>query len=151
MKKGLIIVNIILILLSLIGMIESSKLEGTKKIGIGVSFLPFWMSALVGFLAIILLINLLIGRFRYENRPVFQKENLSRVVLLTIALGLYIFLTDIIGYTISTFLFLFTTILILKRYSIIKVLFSAALFTFILYGIFKLWLETPLPTGLFGI
>lgn len=151
MKEGLIIVSIFLILLSSIGMIESSKLERTMKVGIGVSFLPFSMSALVGFLAVILLISHLMGRFHYEDRPVFQKENLSRVILLGIALGIYIFLTDIIGYAISTFLFLFTTILILGRYRIIKVLISAALFTFILYGIFKLWLKTPLPTGLLGI
>jgi len=151
MKKGLIIVSIFLILLSAIGVIESHTFGRRIKVGVGVGFLPFWMSALIGFLAVMLLISTLKGRFGYENQPVFQKANLPRVIVLTTALGLYIFFTDIIGYAISTFLFLSTAIFILGRYRIVKVLSSAAVLTFIVYVIFKLWLKTPLPTGLLGI
>ena len=151
MKKGLISISIILIILSSLGMIEATKLDRTIRVGVGAWFLPFWMSVTVGFLALMLLINTLRGRAESQNMPVFQKENLSRVIFMVITLAIYIFLTDIIGYMVSTFLFLFTSILILKRYRLTKILFSAALFTFVLYGIFKLWLKTPLPTGFLGL
>ena len=151
MKKGLIMTSILLIVLSSLGMIESSKLERTMKVGMGAWFLPFWMSAIVGFLALMLLISALRGKTEPQKMQVFQKENLSRVIFMGIALALYIFLTNIIGYTVSTFLFLFASIFTLRRYRFTKILFSAALFTFILYAIFRLWLKTPLPTGFFGI
>lgn len=151
MKKGLITVTFILMAMALLGMIESSKLERTIKMGVGIGFLPFWMSAIIGFLALMLLINVLRGKIVFEDRPVFLKENISRVIFLVIALIFYLIFIEIIGYAISTFLFLFITIFILKRYGIISILFSSGVFTLILYTIFKLWLKSPLPTGLFGI
>ena len=151
MKKGLIGVSIVLIVMSIYVMVESSRFERTMKMGIGIGFLPFWMSAIIGFLALLLLINIFRGRITFEDKPVFPKENFFRMVSMVIALILYLISIDIIGYMISTFLFLFATIFILQRSRLIYVLFSAAVFTSILYGIFKLWLKSPLPTGLLGI
>lgn len=151
MKKGLIVTSIVLMFFSLIGMLESSRLQRTMKMGIGIGFLPFWMSAIIGILALILLINAIRGRYIHQDVTIFHGNSSLRVLFLAIALALYISLIDVIGYVSSTFLFLFFSILLLKRYRIINVLISAALFTFILYAIFKLWLKSPLPTGLIGI
>lgn len=151
MKKGFIAVSIVLMVMSIFGMIQSSMFERTMKLGIGVGFLPFWMSAIIGFLAITLLIKALRGKMPYEDKPVFPKEGISWVVALAIVLIIYLILIDVIGYLTSTFLFFSITIFLLQRHKIINILLSAALFTFLLYAVFRLWLKSPLPTGFLGI
>ncbi len=110
MKKGLITVSIVLILMSIYIMIESSMLERTMKMGVGIGFLPFWVGALMGFLALMLLIMIFRGKIAFEDKPVFPKESVPRVISLVIGMILYLILIDIIGYAISTFLFLFSAI-----------------------------------------
>lgn len=151
MKKGLIIVSIILMGMSLLGMIESSRLERTMKMGIGIDFLPFWMCAFIGILALILLITALRGKISGADKPVFPEENMPRVVLMAILLLAYLLAFEIIGYVWATFLFFVAMIFLLQRSRIMGGVFYGAVFTFMLYAIFKLWLKSPLPTGLFGI
>jgi len=151
MKKGFITASIVLIVMSIYIVIESSQLERTMKMGVGVGFLPFWMGVIIGTLALALLIFVLRGKIAFEDKPLFVKESLSRVVPLVTAMILYLIFIEIIGYTISSFLFLFATMLLLRRSGIINILISAAVFTAFLYAIFKLWLKSPLPTGFLGI
>ena len=151
MKKGLIIISIILMVFAVLGMIEASQLERTMKMGIGISFLPFWISALIGILSLTLLISVLRGKISEPKTPLFPRENVPRVVVVTSALLGYVFFLETIGYIISTFLFLWITILILQRKKVMSSLFFGALFTIILFVIFKVWLQSPLPSGLFGI
>lgn len=68
MKKGLIISCVILIALSAYGFIESSRLERTMKMGIGIGFLPFAMSLAIGGLSIALLVSILRGRAEIKSR-----------------------------------------------------------------------------------
>jgi len=151
MKKGLIIASIILMGMALLGMIESSRLERTMQMGIGIDFLPFWMSAFIGILALILLITALRGKIKEPDQPLLPKENIPRVILVVIALLAYLILFETIGYVLSTFLFFVATIFILQRSRMVNIIFFGALFTFLLFAIFKVWLKSPLPTGLFGI
>ena len=137
--------------MALLGMIESSRLERTMQMGIGIDFLPFWMSAFIGILALILLITALRGKIKEPDQPLLPKENIPRVILVLIALLVYLILFETIGYVLSTFLFFVATIFILQRSRMMSIIFFGALFTFLLFAIFKVWLKSPLPTGLFGI
>ena len=151
MKKGLIAISIILMGFSLLGMIEASKLERTMKMGVGIGFLPFWMCAIIGVLAIILLVKVLRGKISDADKPVFPKENMPRVLFMAILLLAYLAVVETIGYVWATFLFFVAMIFILERSRILGGLFYGAVFTSILYAIFKLWLKSPLPSGPFGI
>ena len=151
MKNGLILVSIFLIVMSFLGMIESSKLHTTVKMGVEIGFLPFWMSAIIGLLALLLLINILRGKLTVPDKAVFPKENFHRMIFLVVSLTLYIFLIDRLGYLISTFLFLFTAMYLLRRDRIVKIIFTSSVFSIALYAIFKLWLKSPLPVGFLGI
>ncbi len=151
MRKGLIIISIVLMGMAVLGMIEASQLERTMKMGIGISFLPFWMCAFIGILALMLLISVLRGKIKEPETPLFPRENIPRVVVVTAALLGYIFFLEIVGYVITTFIFFLITILILERKRVPSTLFFGAFFTVILFVIFKVWLQSPLPTGLFGI
>jgi len=150
MKKGIIIVCLVLMGVSVLGMVESSRLERTMKMGIGIGFLPFWMSAIIGALALALLVKVHRGKITYEDKPVFPQGGIPRVVSVAIALIAYIILIEVIGYVSSTFLFFVTTIFILQRSRVMIILFFGVVFTSLLYVIFKVWLKSPLPVGVLG-
>jgi len=150
MKKGIIIVCVVLMGMSVLGMVESSRLERTMKMGIGIGFLPFWMSAIIGALALALLVKVRRGKISHEDRPFLPQGSIPRVVSLAIALITYIILIEVIGYVPSTFLFFLTTIFILQRSRVMMIMFFGAVFTSLLYVIFKIWLKSPLPAGILG-
>jgi putative tricarboxylic transport membrane protein len=151
MKKGLITVSLILMGLSLYGIIESSRLERTMKMGVGIGFLPFWMSVTIGSLALVLLVKILRGKMQVADKPIFQKERVSRVTTLVVLLCGYLLLIEGIGYVPSTFLFFSATIFVLRKGRIVNTLLASGGFTLLLYAIFRLWLKSPLPTGFLGI
>ena len=151
MKKGLTIISIILMGFSLLGMIEASQLERTMKMGVGIGFLPFWMCAIIGVLACLQLVNVLRVKISGADKPVFAKENMPRVLFMAILLLAYLAVFEIIGYVWATFLFFVAMIFMLERSRLLGGVFYGAIFTSILYAIFKLWLKSPLPTGFFGI
>jgi len=150
MKKGIIIVCLVLMGMSVFGMVESSRLERTMKMGIGIGFLPFWVSAIIGALALALLVKVRRERISYEDKPVFPQGSIPRVVPIAIALIAYIILIEFIGYVPSTFLFFVTTIFILQRSRMMIIFFFGVVFTSLLYVIFKIWLKSPLPGGVLG-
>ncbi|MBG0765012.1 MAG: tripartite tricarboxylate transporter TctB family protein, partial [Tissierellales bacterium] len=59
----------------------------------------------------------------------------------------YLFAIGIIGYLVSTFLFLTGVIYVLSRKRSIKDVIIALGISLALYGIFQLVLKVPLPTG----
>jgi len=151
MKKGLIVSCVILIVLSVYGLIESSRLERTMKMGIGIGFLPFAMSLAIGGLSIGLLVNILRGRAEIKEKPVFQPDGRSRVFVVVAFLMGYLFLIEWLGYVASTFVYLAGTILFLRRERVFSAVLTSVGLTVFLYAIFRLWLKSPLPTGFLGI
>jgi hypothetical protein len=151
MKKGLVISCVILIALSAYGLIESSRLERTMKMGIGIGFLPFVMSLAIGGLSIALLVSILRGRAEIKNKPVFQPDGRSRVFVVVALLMGYLILIDWIGYAPATFAYLAATIIFLRRERIFNAVLMSVGLTVFLYAIFRLWLKSPLPAGFLGI
>ncbi len=151
MRKGLIAASIFLMGLSLYGIIESSRLERTMQMGVGIAFFPLSMSIVIGILAAVLLIGILKGKVEIKDKPICEKGGAWRVVTVVAILLAYIILIEVIGYVPSTFLFFAATILFLGKGRILKTLLTSAACTFFLYAIFRLWLKSPLPTGFLGI
>ena len=151
MKKGLIISCVLLIALSVYGIIESSRLERTMQMGIGIAFLPLTMSLAIGGLSIALLVGILRGRVEITDKPIFQPDGRSRIVVVFLLLVGYVFLIEVLGYVPSTFLYLAATIIFLRRERIFSAVLMSVGLTVFLYAIFRLWLKSPLPTGFLGI
>jgi putative tricarboxylic transport membrane protein len=151
MRKGLIAACIVLIGLSLYGIIESSRLERTMQMGVGIAFFPLSMSIVIGILAAVLLVGILKGKVEIKDEPICEKGGAWRVVTVVAILMAYIILIEGIGYVPSTFLFFAATVLFLGKGRILKTLLTSAACTFFLYAIFRLWLKSPLPTGFLGI
>ena len=151
MRKGLITACVVLIGLSRYGIIESSKLERTMQMGVGIAFFPLSMSLAIGVLSVILLVGVLKGKVKVKDEPICEKGGALRVVTVVAILLGYIILIEGIGYVPSTFLFFFATIFFLGKGGVAKTLLTSGAFTFFLYTIFRLWLMSPLPTGFLGI
>jgi len=151
MRKGLIAASILLMGLSLYGIIESSRLERTMQMGVGIAFFPLSMSIGIGILAAVLLIGILKGKVEIKDKPICEKGGAWRVVTVVAILLAYIILIEEIGYVPSTFLFFAATVLFLGKGRILKTLLTSAACTFFLYAIFRLWLKSPLPTGFLGM
>ncbi|HEX7372318.1 MAG TPA: tripartite tricarboxylate transporter TctB family protein [Thermodesulfobacteriota bacterium] len=151
MRKGLIAASIFLMGLSLYGVIESSRLERTMQMGVGIAFFPLSMSIGIGILAAVLLVGILKGKVKIKDEPICEKGGAWRVVTVVAILLAYIILIEGIGYVPSTFLFFAATVLFLGKGRILKTLLTSAACTFFLYAIFRLWLKSPLPTGFLGI
>ena len=151
MKKGLIAASMVLMALSLFGIVESSRLERTMKMGIGIGFLPFTMSLAMGVLSLVLLVGVLKGKIKITDEPICEKGGALRVITVVAILSAYIILIEGIGFVPSTFLFFCGTIFILGHSRIVKTLLTSAAFTLFLYAIFRVWLKSPLPTGFLGI
>jgi putative tricarboxylic transport membrane protein len=150
-RKGLVVFTFFFIGLSLFGIIESSRLERTMEMGVGIAFFPLSMSLAIGVLAILLLVGILKGRVSVKEGPICQVGGAPRVLAVGVLLAGYLVLIEGIGYVPSTFLFFFATILMLGKGRIVKTLLTSAAFTLFLYAIFQLWLKSPLPTGFLGI
>ncbi len=151
MRRGLITASVVLIGLSLYGIIESSRLERTMQMGVGIAFFPLCMSVVIGGLAAVLLAGILKGKEEIKDEPICEKGGARRVVTVVAILMAYIVLIEGIGYVPSTFLFFAATVLFLGKGRVLKTLLTSAVCTFFLYAIFRLWLKSPLPTGFLGI
>jgi len=147
----MIVVCFLLLGLSLYGIIESSRLERTMQMGVGIAFFPLSMSILIGGLAVLLLAGILKGRIQVKEKPIFEAGGFPRVATVFGLLVGYLLLIEAIGYTVSTFLFFVAVVFFLQRGQVLKTLLTSAACTLFLYVIFRVWLQSPLPTGFLGI
>ena len=147
----MITASLFLMGLSLYGIVESSRLERTMQMGVGIAFSPLSMSIVIGGLAVVLLVGILKGRIQVKEKPIFEKGGFPRVLTVVGLLLGYLILIEAIGYMPSTFLFFAAMVFIIGKVRILKTLLTSAACTLFLYAIFRLWLKSPLPTGFLGI
>lgn len=79
-----------------------------------------------------------------------EKINVKRVVLFSTMIALYIIFIDVIGYFIVTPAFLFVAITYLRATKVYMALILSIGFTVFIYGLFSMFLNIPLPMGLFS-
>lgn len=113
--------------------------------GPGGGFLPI----VIGLLTVILSLVLLKRSFtkKAENKtPV----NLKIFIPIFSVLAA-VFLTKILGLVLTMVIMVFIWLKFLEKYTYLHASISAMLVGIFVYGIFRLWLQVLLPTGLIGI
>jgi putative tricarboxylic transport membrane protein len=129
------------------------------KLGIGTvsqpeaGFFPFWSgAALVLFTAVLAIKMLCQTEMKSSGSRKFWKDIAWRKILLVVvALFVYAFLLEPIGYLITTILimiFLFMAVEPQRWYKAVAWSVSVSALT---YALFKVWLQVQLPIGLLGI
>lgn len=145
--NGEVIIPVSLLFISLFLFIETLSFPAGKLGGsAGPAVMPrLWISGMILFS-----LWLLFGKKSELKTTEEESLNLRKALSLAILMGFYIIATGILGFYLSTFIFILLGVYLLsyKRYWV-ALLFSAGFVAFS-YLVFKTILMVPLPTGIFG-
>jgi putative tricarboxylic transport membrane protein len=113
--------------------------------GLGPDFFP----KVIAVILFILSAMLFVGSIKNKDKKSIYNPNMKYTFMVIFAFAVYIFLIDRIGYLVSTVIFAFVVITILKSKSkILNIIFAIA-FPIALYLLFTYAFKVSLPTGLF--
>lgn len=105
----------------------------------------FILYLLIG-LTIILVVQSMLGEDIEEN--IFKDFDFKQFGQVFISGIAYIFAINIVGYFTSTFAFLILLFILLKNNKKVLII-TSIIFTIFLYFVFKIFLNVPVPTGIF--
>ncbi len=123
---------------------ESSKLPFGTVHNPGPGFFPWWTSAVIVLLALILLVQTLTSRSRTAREG---PGRIAKVAALLVALSVYTFLLDPLGYPLCTFLLVLFMLRATDPQRWAVALSMAAITAVGSYIVFAIWLSVPLPRG----
>ena len=123
---------------------ESSKLPFGTVHSPGQGFFPWWTSAAVVLLALVLLFQSLASRSSTAQEG---PGRIAKVALLLVVLVAYTFLLDLLGYLLCTFLLVLFMLRAIDPQRWTVALGMAAVTAVGSYVVFAVWLSVPLPRG----
>ncbi|MCB8566270.1 tripartite tricarboxylate transporter TctB family protein [Fusobacterium ulcerans] len=113
--------------------------------GLGPDFFPKVIAVILFMLSAMLFV----GSIKNKDKKSIYNPNMKYTFMVIFTFAVYIFLIDRIGYLVSTVIFAFVVITILKSKSkILNIIFAIA-FPIALYLLFTYAFKVSLPTGLF--
>jgi putative tricarboxylic transport membrane protein len=123
---------------------ESAKLPFGTVHSPGQGFFPWWISAAIFLLALLLLFQALTSRSSVARK---SSGRIVKVALLLVMLAAYTFLLEPLGYLLSTFLLVLFMLRAIDTQRWAVALSVAAVTSAGSYVVFALWLSIPLPRG----
>ncbi len=117
----------------------------------GPGFLFFWTAAAMAVLSVAVVVRAWTGRKAQELEiPALAKKNAFKIILVLLALFLYAFFMETLGFIpVTLLLFIFLQGMIEKKRWGFAVVVSIAV-TGVSYLVFEIWLKSQLPKGLLG-
>lgn len=116
----------------------------------GSAFAPFWVAMVGLVLAIALFVATLLDDSA-EPHSFPDRHGIVRVTALTAGLWLMVLLIPLLGFVTAGILFCLFLLLGIERRPLMPSLFTTAVITGLVYGVFIAWLGIALPAGPFGI
>jgi len=144
---------LILLIFGLLVSYEATKLVIGKIGKPGPGFFPFWL----GVALIIVSFCLLIKFSRSKGDPSLPSKSIwqgvywGKIVFSLIALFLYAFFLESLGYTIATFLLMFFLFRAIGTQRWLTAIGGSVITSLFTYSLFRLWLQVQLPKGLWGL
>jgi putative tricarboxylic transport membrane protein len=115
-------------------------------------FIIFWAGILMIALAgAVLLITLREKKKQAKRTPLWTGTGWKKVVLITVALALYAYLLILLGFLVSTFLFLLFLFRVYEPQKWLTAVWVSALMVIVTYLVFDVWLGSQLPKGFLDI
>ena len=141
--------GILLLILSVAAIVGSRDLVYKVEFSPGAGFFPFWLGVSLLILSLILLTkNTVLTSSAKEENPLPGKEALLRILSILGSLLVGILLFERIGFLITMFVFVAFLLIVLEKYRWYSGILISLAMVFAVYGIFKIWLNVPLPLGL---
>ena len=130
--------------LGAVAIFESAKIPlGTVR-NPGQGFFPWWTSAVIVLLALVLLTQALLSRPSTNQQA---PSRIAKVTALLLVLAAYTFLLDFLGYLLCTFLLVLFMLRVTDAQRWPVALSMALLTALGSYVVFGIWLSVPLPRG----
>lgn len=135
--------SIVFLLVGLLFVIESQKIsDSAYGSSVGPKTFPMWL----GVILILLSLRLLYETFKYKSGAASApKLQYKKFIIIITSAVLYAFLMEIVGYVISTFLFLFITFQTMERGRLVSSIIIATAFSVGIYYLFSKVLGGSLP------
>jgi putative tricarboxylic transport membrane protein len=124
-------------------------LYSTNVGAVGPGFFPRVITIMLVLLTCLHLIQIMRKKVKKPEEGVDKKivyQQISLMVFLAVTIGL----SQLIGMLASIGVFMFTILAFVQKIPWIKALTFTIVVLIIMYAIFVLWLESPLPLGIFG-
>jgi len=115
----------------------------------GPNFFPQAIAIAMSICAIILILNAIRGKSMERSDRIELKGFIRMVIAIAICIG-YLFLMQIIGFTMGTCVFLYILMMFIGQQGLKKRIFSSIAVSLIVWAIFRYFLVIPLPTGIFA-
>jgi len=112
----------------------------------GPDLFPRILAGIMMLLALGLIVNAFLGRCLKKEDSIDPRGFLRVLVSIAICIG-YLFLTNVLGFATSTFVFLFVLMTLLKQKGIILRIGASMAASLIVWAIFRYFLVIPLPEG----
>jgi putative tricarboxylic transport membrane protein len=110
---------------------------------------PRWL-LIVGMVCVAaLFISTFIGKNDEEKKVSITKDELKKLLISIVLMIMYVILITVLGYAVSTFIYMLVQIWVLKPEKKVSYLIVALVSTAILYVGFGIFLKIWLPKGLF--
>jgi putative tricarboxylic transport membrane protein len=123
---------------------ESAKLPFGTIHSPGQGFFPWWISAVIFLLALLLFFQALTSRSSVARE---RSGRIVKVAMLLVILAAYAFLLEPLGYPLSTFLLVLFMLRAIDTQRWPVALGMAAITSVGSYVVFAIWLSIPLPRG----
>ncbi len=138
------------LLVSIAVFVESLRLGIGQVHDPGRGFVTFGASGILGILSIALFLRACLRKEEGERAPLFAGKMWQRVLFVLISLAVYSRFLPVLGYLISTFIFMNLLFWVLERKRIPVIVLSSFLATLLTYLVFSKWLNCQFPDGLLG-
>ena len=134
------------LIVSIVFFYSSLELPYSSDLGPGAGFWPLWLSGLLIPLSLSYLYSVYKGKDSAEKAP--DKKAQKEMVHILGSMGLYVALLPIIGFNLSSILFLF--VFLRKGYSWYMSLGISIVTSVLLFFLFTEGFATPLPVNIWG-
>jgi putative tricarboxylic transport membrane protein len=150
MRRADQITAIVLLVFSTAVMEGSRRMPPSMTFGPGAGFLPFWLAAAMGLLAVILLVNATRERAGGPPAPFPGGWAMARIVATAASLAAFILLLETIGFLLATTLLSAFLLGVIQRERVVVTVVVALANAFSLYIIFQRFLGVSLPKSALG-
>ncbi|MBS7541880.1 tripartite tricarboxylate transporter TctB family protein [Ancylobacter oerskovii] len=150
MKAVNVITALTLLALSALVLLGTWELPYWAEFAPGSAFAAFWVAVVGIVLAIALLVTTAMDHGG-EPHSFPDRRGLVRVAALAAGLWVMVLVIPLIGFVPAAIAFSLFLLLGIERRPLVPSLFTTAVITGLVYGVFIAWLGIALPTGPFGI
>jgi putative tricarboxylic transport membrane protein len=151
MKKGDMGFAVICLGLSLWVILEGLRWPYKAEFTPGPGFFTIWLGILLGLLAIALLVEAWTRKSVDTKVVMPEGKVIIRISLITLSMVIFALVMNTLGFTLSVFMWVGLVLFFLEDVSAIRSISLGVAFSFVVFLIFRYWLEVNLPTGFWGI